>query len=163
AGMAVAPDGSLYFGDWVLLDYPVHGRGRIWRLTLPANEAKAPFPEPSKEDLFTWGDQDYAILSHGKDWNDPFGQAAMAWYLANTEYGKGPTPKNASPGYRLAILEAKWNQSVGDPVPLLREALRDESPDVRLFAIRWIADDRITSLRDDVAKLLEGPQTNPQL
>ena len=33
-GMAIGPDGSLYFADWVLRDYPVHGRGRIWRLTL---------------------------------------------------------------------------------------------------------------------------------
>ena len=41
---------------------------------------------------------------------------------------------------------------------LLRDALRDESPDVRLYAVRWIADDRITALRGDVAKLLEGPQ-----
>jgi putative membrane-bound dehydrogenase-like protein len=34
-GMAVAPDGSLWFGDWVDRSYPVHGKGRIWRLELP--------------------------------------------------------------------------------------------------------------------------------
>ncbi len=32
-GLAVAPDGSLYFTDWVLKDYPVHGHGRIWRVS----------------------------------------------------------------------------------------------------------------------------------
>ena len=32
-GMAVAPDGSLYFGDWIRRDYAVHGHGRIWHLT----------------------------------------------------------------------------------------------------------------------------------
>ncbi len=32
-GLAVAPDGSLYFSDWVLKDYPVHGKGRIWRVS----------------------------------------------------------------------------------------------------------------------------------
>ena len=37
-GMAIAPDGSLYIGDWVLKDYPVHGRGRIWRLAAPKGE-----------------------------------------------------------------------------------------------------------------------------
>jgi putative membrane-bound dehydrogenase-like protein len=31
-GIALAPDGSLYFTDWVDRSYPVHGRGRIWRL-----------------------------------------------------------------------------------------------------------------------------------
>lgn len=32
-GLAVAPDGSLFFTDWVLKDYPVHGQGRIWRVS----------------------------------------------------------------------------------------------------------------------------------
>jgi putative membrane-bound dehydrogenase-like protein len=30
--IAPAPDGSLYFSDWVDKSYPVHGKGRIWRL-----------------------------------------------------------------------------------------------------------------------------------
>ena len=51
-GMAVAPDGSLYFADWVLRDYPVHGRGRIWRLVAAAGRMrKQPFPPRSQEDL----------------------------------------------------------------------------------------------------------------
>jgi putative membrane-bound dehydrogenase-like protein len=28
-----APDGSIYLTDWVLKDYPNHGRGRIWRIS----------------------------------------------------------------------------------------------------------------------------------
>lgn len=32
-GLAVAPDGSLYCSDWVLKDYHVHGKGRIWRIS----------------------------------------------------------------------------------------------------------------------------------
>ena len=32
AGMAVAPDGTLFVSDWVDRSYPVHGRGRIWRI-----------------------------------------------------------------------------------------------------------------------------------
>jgi putative membrane-bound dehydrogenase-like protein len=31
-GIATAPDGSLYVTDWVDKSYPVHGKGRIWRL-----------------------------------------------------------------------------------------------------------------------------------
>jgi len=31
-GLATAPDGSLYCSDWVLRDYKVHGRGRVWRI-----------------------------------------------------------------------------------------------------------------------------------
>jgi hypothetical protein len=38
----------------------------------------------------------------------------------------------------------------------LRHALASADPDVRLYAVRWIADERIMSLRDDVAGLLDG-------
>lgn len=38
-GLALAPDGSLYFTDWVDKSYPVHNKGRIWRL-----KAKNPAP-----------------------------------------------------------------------------------------------------------------------
>ncbi len=31
-GMTVAQDGSLYISDWVDRSYPVHGKGRLWRL-----------------------------------------------------------------------------------------------------------------------------------
>lgn len=33
-GLAIAPDGSLYFTDWMKRDYEVHGQGRIWRLAV---------------------------------------------------------------------------------------------------------------------------------
>ncbi len=32
-GLAIAPDGSLYFSDWVLRDYKLHRKGRVWRLS----------------------------------------------------------------------------------------------------------------------------------
>ncbi|MEX1228845.1 MAG: PVC-type heme-binding CxxCH protein [Planctomycetaceae bacterium] len=32
-GIACAPDGSLYFSDWVLRDYKLHGKGRVWRVS----------------------------------------------------------------------------------------------------------------------------------
>jgi putative membrane-bound dehydrogenase-like protein len=31
-GVALAPDGTVYITDWVLKDYSVHGKGRIWRI-----------------------------------------------------------------------------------------------------------------------------------
>jgi putative membrane-bound dehydrogenase-like protein len=40
-GIAVGPDGSLYLSDWVDKSYPVHGKGRIWRVRMK---------EPPKDD-----------------------------------------------------------------------------------------------------------------
>jgi putative membrane-bound dehydrogenase-like protein len=31
-GLAAGPDGAVYFSDWVDRSYPVHGKGRVWRL-----------------------------------------------------------------------------------------------------------------------------------
>lgn len=48
-GVATAPDGSIYITDWVDRSYPVHGKGRLWRLiakpgveTVAPNRAKRP-------------------------------------------------------------------------------------------------------------------------
>jgi hypothetical protein len=161
-GMAVAPDGSLYFGDWVLKDYPVHGRGRIWRLAVPPDELKTTFPARTREDL--------AADSFGKsgskeaaDSKDPFIFASgVRGYSRDKDLTRWvtETPDSASDSetVRLAKLEA-WRMRGGDPTEkLLKKALHDQSVDVRLFAVRWIADERITALRDELGPLLEGPQ-----
>lgn len=33
AGIAVGPDGSLYVGDWADRSYPLHGKGRVWKIS----------------------------------------------------------------------------------------------------------------------------------
>lgn len=33
AGIAVGPDGCLYVGDWADRSYPLHGKGRIWKIS----------------------------------------------------------------------------------------------------------------------------------
>jgi len=43
-GIAVAPDGSLYITDWVLRDYKLHGRGRIWHVRMKEQ------PQPERPD-----------------------------------------------------------------------------------------------------------------
>jgi hypothetical protein len=160
AGMAVAPDGSLYFGDWVLRDYPVHGRGRIWRLVLPEEEIAVPFPQPSEDDhrsrQLARNDTVSAVAS-----NDPYVRTAGVWQLAQ----KGtidPESELASamvsnPQVLMGALIASRSVGIQRAEALLRMCLEDDSSDVRLYAVRWIADERITALRDDVAKLLDAP------
>jgi putative membrane-bound dehydrogenase-like protein len=121
-GLAAAPDGSLYIGDWMLRDYPVHGRGRIWRLTLPKDELQNKFPPPSSDK---------------------------------------PLPLTPLES-KISHLQAERRKRLPDSTAVLREALADDAPDVRLYAVRWIADERIVALRDEVAKLLDGPLPNPR-
>lgn len=150
-GMAVAPDGSLYFGDWVLRDYPVHGRGRIWRLTLPQEESDTPFPLPT----FEQAEFDDSFNQTRKTWHLSRG-LKPSWIVQQWESGKEGL------GTRFDYLAALRMGGFDAPNALLQAALEDKSPAVRLYAVRWIADERIIELRDAVAKLLEGPQPSTQ-
>ena len=161
-GMAIAPDGSLYFADWVLRDYPVHGHGRIWRLMLPKSELERRFPTRSIEEIRD------AVSGHRfpLDANDPFRRTRAIWNLSQYDELLQVADKelgNTNSRVRLAVLQARRLRGNASDETALRNGLSDESVDVKLYAVRWIADDRIMSLRDDVAKLLEGPQTNSQL
>jgi putative membrane-bound dehydrogenase-like protein len=153
-GMAVAPDGSIYFGDWVLRDYPVHGKGRIWRLKLPLGEEGDGFPPfPAHER------RDDSTVEIGMRSGDPYECAAAVWALSQVDnLAEHPTRHSPEPPVRLGWLEAMHQQNVHVPTTILRDALEDEDANVRLFAVRWIADERITAFRDAVAQLLEGPQ-----
>ncbi len=161
-GMAVAPDGSLYFGDWVKRDYPVHGKGRIWRLVLPKEDATERFLARSPEDIAATDDNGGAFAV--AESSDPFVNIHAVWRLKQRIFRDAvpaATPRfrlNMLESARLCMLDAGRLPGLNSPDPLLSAALRDESPDVRLYAVRWIADERIIALRDDVARLLEGPQ-----
>jgi len=39
--LSIAPDGAIFFTDWVDRSYPVHGRGRIWRLRVKEGSPRA--------------------------------------------------------------------------------------------------------------------------
>ncbi len=128
-GMAVAPDGSLYFADWVLRDYPVHGRGRIWRLVLPKEDIKKPFSPPLQDDLAaqreTASDAIPSVTS-----SDPFVQARTAWKLTQRDNIEAvektiisganyPAPESAT----LELLESqRWRETyqAGQPEAILR-------------------------------------------
>jgi putative membrane-bound dehydrogenase-like protein len=115
-GMAAAPDGSLWFGDWVDRSYPVHAKGRIWRLELPAGMQTDFEPIPSDPQV-----------------------------LAQTELEN--------------LLQIRWEQSTprASLIEILRTALDDSDPNVRLFAVRWAAQQRLAELRPQIEKLLSVP------
>jgi putative membrane-bound dehydrogenase-like protein len=161
-GMAVAPDGSLYFGDWVLKDYPVHGRGRIWRLSIPKEEASTPFAKvatKSYEDVPREFEASEKLLNSDDPFERTLGAAARS---RSKDPQIGRNDPTRTPQARLGTLQAMRTMGSTVDHKVLSDALRDPSPEVRLYAVRWIADERIMELRGEVAKLLEGPQPSSQ-
>jgi len=149
-GMAVAPDGAIYFADWVDRSYAVHGRGRIWRLAVPTKDlANAPALGATRAMTYR---------------TDPFAkQQLTAVLLEGHREAAFELAESRRADMKLAALKAiRFRQWGAGPeiVALLSKALANPDADVRLFAVRWIAEERIEALRDDVARLLDGEIPN---
>ncbi|MAT70768.1 MAG: hypothetical protein CMJ58_14735 [Planctomycetaceae bacterium] len=172
-GMAVAPDGALWFADWVDRSYPVHGNGRIWRLTLP-DDASVHEPPKSSAETFTswehiwsvrftrdafaltnWASNSlvFMIMEYGVE-----DGVRRTWESA-TEIGQKVHLVNLTRWF-LVDDDASWFGKA-NAEPLIREiltsALKDASAGVRLAAVRRIADAKLLEFRDNVAALLDGP------
>jgi putative membrane-bound dehydrogenase-like protein len=164
-GMVIAPNGDVYFSDWVNRSYPVHGRGRIWRLQLPKSAARR---FPVRMESHWQGSSPEARLlsplrSDGEraasgvrevktNWDQMSAVERVGWLQYVRWYcgPPGPSPLFGFGGGQQRPVDGP------EAVALLRRGLTDPSADVRLYAVRWIADERIKELRDDVAKLLDG-------
>jgi len=148
-GLAVAPNGDIYFADWVSKSYPVHGKGRIWTLS-----RKTPYePEPwtAIDKLEASVDEEPGT---GLDSLDRFNRQRLITELDLQQARKLLGTESATK--RLVGLQAlRWNDEPQDD-DLLRAALADADADVRLYALRWVADEHRTDLRGAVADMLKG-------
>ncbi len=164
-GLAPAPDGSLYISDWVDRSYPVHGKGRIWRLSRrdTSDDPPSPFPaennaEKRAKQLQSQPEMDALGAS------DPFlRQAAIFGFaqqpnaLATLDWKKLSAPK-----HRLGVLEAlHWGQETPTQ-KMIEAALRDSHATVRMFAVRWIAELGLREYRDKIEQLLGTQDINAQ-
>jgi putative membrane-bound dehydrogenase-like protein len=149
-GCAIAPDGSIYFADWVSRSYPVHGSGRIWKLSLPSVENDRPPLEQAQ-----------TTNSFQKAWDSSDSTAAerMQFHIAKggaRDAQVVPQWHEMNSAQRIAALQsARWIGDAG-AAEALNVALADDDAGVRLFAVRWIADERLKEFREQVAELLEG-------
>lgn len=172
-GMAIAPDGSVFFSDWVDQEYHVHGKGRIWRIrgrsrsatpaagsagdspkTLDSRKATFSAAAARLEALQALAEAPLASpkLTSGKAFEilgterDPFLECTAVNVLAR---GCGmrwlfENRGPTDPRRRLLVLLAL--RRAGDAAA--REAidgfLADPDPEVRRAAIQWIGEERLT-------------------
>lgn len=133
-GMAVGPDGAMYFSDWVSRSYPVHGAGRVWRMTIPTEVAAMP-----------------SALSSGSDAKRQHRIAATAAQQPSASLLPTEVARN-----RLETLQALRFAGASAERAQLESALQDTDALVRLYAVRWIADEHLTEFKPEVERLLDG-------
>lgn len=179
AGMAAAPDGSIYFTDWVDRSYPVHGKGRLWRLRQSAGAAPPPSAIPRatpaeqrasslREDSETSAAARLAALGD----EDPFvRQAAMAGLLAHGQLAAIDRGQSRAPLQRVGLLSAwRWQELVrpdevrpDDRNGWITWGLQDTSDDVVLAAMRWATERDCKGQLPHIRGLLDRPDLSATL
>ncbi len=126
-GIAIAPDGSVYFSDWVLKSYNVHGKGRIWHITADGVQP-AQRPKAASE----------AIRAAHR----PLREASARQLAADAKTGRRTLEKlaQADPSPRVRAVAIEALRGVQDFEPIQKAASADASLDVRALAIRSLPD-----------------------
>ena len=160
-GIALAPDGSLYFSDWVDKSYELHGKGRVWRLRnrergsnsraivaqpraaevspLIRAEALRSLADPAAKD----------VLLKALEADDPFLQQAAREGL------KRSLPFTAimdlagdpAPAHRLGALLILKDSGRPEACALVPRFLEDPDPTIRFATIQWVGEQRLAVYR----------------
>ncbi|MCX6836914.1 MAG: c-type cytochrome [Verrucomicrobia bacterium] len=162
--MALGPDGAFYMNDWVFSSYPIHGRGRLWKVEIdkskanwlkttpdPLNddarlaqalrEGKAKLPAPKLLELARGGDSylsDAALTA----------LARLPWTIAELKKLPATDRVWAFVALRRADLnDEQW----------VRAFVAETDPEMRFECLRWIADAVLTKFMPEVEAMLSDP------
>jgi putative membrane-bound dehydrogenase-like protein len=162
--MAVGPDGAFYMNDWVFSSYPIHGRGRLWkveidpskaswlkttpdllnddaRLAEELREGKAKLPTPKLLEIARGVDSylsDAALTA----------LARLPWTIAELKKLPATDRVWAFVALRRADLnDEQW----------VRAFVTETDPEMRFECLRWIADAVLTKFMPEVEAMLSDP------
>ncbi len=171
-GLAVAPDGSIFVTDWVDKSYQLHGKGRIWRIRCTeGGPTLGPLPDPPKPgEAMIKGDRlRYLHDGHEPMMDDSIVSEDVFIRQAATLRCTGCKSLEVvdwpvwEPRKRLGWLGAMRLSGDKKYESQLAKALQDPDPDIRFFATRWIADDRLTDYRAAIEKAMTEPVMTQRL
>lgn len=162
--MATTGDGSIYITDWVIRRYPLHGRGRIWRLRMRSDNrrdsdrhaaAGRAVHSSRLEEIQAAGVRgDFSALREALDSSDPFLRSAAVTALARPDLREQTAAATEDPDadVRLGALLALRLSGHPDQETTARRLLFDRDPRVRRMALIWIGKAGMTSLRFDLER-----------
>jgi putative membrane-bound dehydrogenase-like protein len=127
-GLAVAPDGSLFFSDWVLRDYNLHQRGAIWHIR-SRDARKLERPTESRQALLS-RHRPLRDAAARKLAADPVGRAFLRQQLAN------PDVRVRAASF-TALLDGLAGDELKRELPVL--AAQGSEPGMRSLAVGVLA------------------------
>ena len=147
--LVAGPDGAFYFNDWVWSSYPIHGKGRLWKMEI--DQTKATWLKPSAEapnaasllaDDLRSGTKSLPVpelLSLARGTDRVLADAALA-AISRAWTKRSPAELRAlTDDERLWTLVALRRLDLADD-RWLKVCLDDASAEIRFECLRWIAD-----------------------
>lgn len=169
--LAVAPDGSIYFTDWVDRDYSVHSKGRIWKLSSAAPTPKPPKAKPSRERermmklLEADSSRQLDDLTRALRDDDAFIRSAAVTALTQAAF-KSRLPelaKHFDAAVRLGAVLALRRSKAISAASVIESALSDANEKVRLAAVLWAGEENVREVAADLPRALSGGKVAPEL
>jgi len=176
-GIASGPEGIIYITDWVDRDYSVHRKGRIWRLAVKTGasariasaDSKKVQPSAARgrmQHLLRIDSlRKYPELLDAIGEDDPFIQSAAISVLAQPVFRERVIEEieNKDSKIRLGALLALRRAHYEAPAPILSKLLADPNEHVRLMALVWAGEEKLTALADRLNAALSAGPVSPEL
>lgn len=158
-GIAAAPNGDIYFTDWVDRDYSVHQKGRIWRLSAKEktpHKLKPPEKNSARERML------HPRVPEDLEDPDPFVRSAAVHALSQERAWKLLESSNSA--HRLGAMIALRRSGASLSLDAFRSALSDPNEAIRHIALIWIGEQHVTRLAaGDLSRALEIKPVSPAL
>ncbi len=162
--MARGPDGAFYLTDWVFSSYPIHGRGRLWKLEIDqapwikANTdpmtAEAALAEKLRQGKATLDVPKLLALARG---NDPhLSDAALTALARGSSTWTPGTLEKLVPADRVWAFVALRRVDLNDG-KWVRAFWDDPDPEMRFECLRWTADAVLKNFMPQVEAMLSDP------
>ena len=172
--LAVAPDGSVYFTDWVDRDYSVHSKGRIWKLSSTAPQRAKPRglrPSTARKRMLDLlkpeSTRRWDKLTEALRDEDPFIRSAAVTRIgladATLRARVFDALSDGDAKVRLGALLALRRARGSNATTIIESALRDPDHDIRLAAVIWAGEEKIDELRPALFRTLTAGNASPAL
>ncbi|MBE7497484.1 MAG: c-type cytochrome [Verrucomicrobiaceae bacterium] len=165
--MASGPNGAFYLTDWVFSSYPIHGRGRLWKLEIEKQpwiaEKQPETPEAALAKKLREGRETPEVaellkLARGSDkYLADAALTALSRSKLSVEAVKALAPQDRVWAFvamrRADLSDAKWVRAFFD----------DPDAEIRFECLRWIADAVLKEFQPQVEAMLSDSKLDFRL
>lgn len=146
---------ELYFTDWVLRSYPVHGSGRVWRIKF-----KEPIDlTPTKPTVYPEMSREEALSSLGD--SDPYVRTEAIKVIAQDPDHEWQSIKDPVTRAHYAVaLRRSGKKDASNAIPAL---LNDPAEDVSFVGVKWIADEKLANYKPQLLEQINRPDLSQTL